>query len=79
MLYFNLKLDFTAEQLRKTLTFSYPLIIILNWAGTQSQSQHTEREEAIYMIAFFVTNIKPYAKCLLVDKQSDVMAAKCLR
>ena len=31
------------------------------------------------MIASFVTNIKPNAKCLLVDKQSDVMAGKYLR
>ena len=77
MLYFNLRPDFTVEQLRKTLTFSYSLIIILNWV--QGQSQLAEREEAIYMIAFFVTNIKPNAKCLLVDKQSDVMAGKCLR
>ena len=31
------------------------------------------------MTAFSVTNKKPNAKCLLVDKQSDVMAGKCLR
>ena len=41
--------------------------------------QHAERDEAIYMTALRVTNIKPNAKCPLVDKQSDVMAGKCLR
>ena len=42
--------------------------MILNWAGMQSQSQHAEREEAIYMTAFCVTNIIPDVKCLLVSK-----------
>ena len=31
------------------------------------------------MTAFCVTDIKPNVKCLLVDKQSHVVAAKCLR